>query len=199
MVGRGVRGERGLRIRRRLHADAAGSGSGPRDAVHRRPVGNAGNRAVSASAGRRNWVAIALVASVALNLFLCGVFAGRIGSQLTQGVRAQRNVEAALAPLPEAKRNVVIRELRRVMPEVRRDQQAVQQARAAAAEELLRPQPDSAALDRHFREVQVRTTSMQNTLQQALKRAAADLTPEERRALIEAANRRAPRLWLPEP
>jgi uncharacterized membrane protein len=85
------------------------------------------------------------------------------------------------------------------MPDVRRDQQALQQARAAAAEELLRPQPDDAALDRHFREVQVRTTSMQHALQQALKRAAADLTPEERRTLIEAAERRAPRAGLPEP
>jgi uncharacterized membrane protein len=154
---------------------------------------------VSAGAGRRNWITTALAVSVALNLFLGGVLAGRIGGQASQSVRAQRNLEAALAPLPEAKRNVVIRELRRVMPELRHDQQAVQQARAAAAEELLRPQPDSAALDRHFREVQVRTTSMQNALQQALKRAAADLTPEERRALIEAANRRALRPWLPEP
>jgi uncharacterized membrane protein len=153
---------------------------------------------MSAAAGRRNWIAMALAVSVALNLFLAGVVAGRIGGQAAQGVQAQRNLEAALAPLPEAKRDAVRREIRRVMPEVRRDQQAVQQARAAAAAELLRPQPDGAALDRHFREVQVRTTSMQHALQQAFKRAAADLTPEERRALIEAAKRRAPRAGLPE-
>jgi uncharacterized membrane protein len=153
---------------------------------------------MSAAAGRRNWIAIALAVSAALNLFLGGVVAGRIGGQAAQGVQAQRNLEAALAPLPEAKRDAVRREIRRVMPEVRRDQQAVQQARAAAAAELLRPQPDGAALDRHFREVQVRTTSMQHALQQAFKRAAADLTPEERRALIEASKRRAPRAGLPE-
>jgi uncharacterized membrane protein len=153
---------------------------------------------MSAAAGRRNWIAIALAVSVALNLFLAGVVAGRIGGQAAQGVQAQRNLEAALAPLPEPKRDVVRRELRRVMPDVRRDQQAVQQARAAAAAELLRAQPDSAALDLHFREVQVRTTSMQNALQQAFKRAAADLTVEERRALIEAAKRRAPRAGLPD-
>lgn len=153
---------------------------------------------MSAAAGRRSWVALALAASVALNLFLAGVVAGRFGGQAAQGVQAQRNLEAALAPLPEAKRDAVRRELRRVMPEVRRDQQAMQQARAAIAEELSRPQLDAAALDRHFREVQTRTTSMQHALQQAFKRAAADLTPEERRALIEASKRRAPRAGLPE-
>jgi uncharacterized membrane protein len=153
---------------------------------------------VNAPAGRRNWIAIALAVSVALNLFLAGVVAGRLGGQAAQGVQGKRNLDAALAALPETKREAVRRELRRAMPEVRRDLQAVQQARAAAAEELLRPQPDGAALDRHFREVQVRTTSMQNALQQAFKRAAADLTVEERRALIEAAKRRAPRAGLPD-
>jgi uncharacterized membrane protein len=153
---------------------------------------------VSALAGRRNWIAVALAVSVALNLFLAGVVAGRIGGQAAQGVQAKRNLEAALAPLPDAKREAVRRELRRAMPDVRRDLQAVQQARAAAAEELLRPQPDGAALDRHFREVQTRTASMQHALQQAFKRAAADLSVEERRVLIEAAKRRAPRAGLPE-
>lgn len=153
---------------------------------------------MSAPAGRRNWIALVAAVSVALNLFLAGVVAGRIGGQAAQGVQAQRSLEAALAPLPDAKREAVRRELRQAMPQVRRDLQAMQQARAAAAEELLRPQPDGAALDRHFREVQTRTTSMQHALQQAFKRAAADLTVEERRALIEAAKRRAPRAGLPE-
>jgi uncharacterized membrane protein len=153
---------------------------------------------VSTPASRRRWVAIALAVSVALNLFLAGVVAGRVGGQAMQGMQAKRSLEATLAPLPEAKRDAVRRELRRVLPEVRRDFQAIQQARAAAAEELLRAQPDGAVLDRHFREVQVRTTAMQHALQQAFKRAAADLTVEERRTLIEAAKRRAPRAGLPE-
>jgi hypothetical protein len=84
------------------------------------------------------------------------------------------------------------------MPQVRRDQQAIQQARAAIAEELLRPQPDGAVLDRQFREVQARTTAMQEALQQAFKRAAGELSVEERRALVEAAKRRAARPGIPE-
>jgi uncharacterized membrane protein len=143
-------------------------------------------------------MALALATSVALNLFLAGVVAGRVGGQAAQGMQAKRNLEAMLAPLPEAKRDAVRRELRGVMPEVRRNLQAVNQARAALAEELTRPEPDGAVLERNFREVQTRTTATQQALQQAFKRAAADLTVEERRALIEAARRRAARTALPE-
>lgn len=148
--------------------------------------------------GRSRWVAIALAVSVALNLFLGGLIAGRLTGQATQGVQAKRNLDELLAPLPEAKRALVRREVRRVMPDVRRDLQATQRARAALAEEFARAQPDPAAIDRHFREVQTRTTSMQESLQQAFKRAAAELTPEERRTLIEAAKRRAPNARVPD-
>jgi uncharacterized membrane protein len=153
---------------------------------------------VSAATGRSRWIALALAVSVALNLFLAGVLAGRLSGQAAQGVQAKRNLDALLAGLPEAKRDVVRRELRAAMPQVRRDQQAIQQARAAVAEELQRPQPDGAVLDRQFREVQARTTAMQEALQQAFKRAAGELTVEERRALIEAAKRRAARPGIPE-
>jgi uncharacterized membrane protein len=141
---------------------------------------------------------LALAASVALNLFLAGVVAGRIGGEAAQGWQGKRGIDALLAALPEEKRGAVRRELRQALPEVRRDQQAMLQARAAIADELARPQPDGAALDRHFREVQARTTAMQHAMQQAFKRAAGDLTVEERRALIEAAKRRAARGGIPE-
>ena len=148
--------------------------------------------------GNRRWIAIGLAISVALNLFLGGVLAGRLTGQATQGVQAKRNLDELLTALPEDKRALVRRELRQAMPEVRRDLQATQKARAALAEEFARPQPDAAALDRHFKEVQVRTTAMQDALQQAFKRAAANLSVEERRALIEAAKRRTPRPGVPD-
>ncbi len=147
---------------------------------------------------KARWLTLALIASVALNLFLAGVVAGRIGGEAAQGVRAKRSFEALLATLPEEKRGLVRRELRQVLPEVRRDLQAMQEARAAVAAEMARPQPDGAAIDRHFREVQARTTAMQEALQQAFKRAAAKLTVEERGALLEAAKQRAGRARVPE-
>jgi uncharacterized membrane protein len=83
------------------------------------------------------------------------------------------------------------------MPQVRQHFKALQEARARVADELGKPAPDAAELDRRFAEVRAQTTAIQAAFQQAFKRAAASLTPEERRAVIEALKRR-PRPRLPE-
>ena len=146
----------------------------------------------------RRVLTVALLVSIALNLFLAGIVAGRLSGQATHALQAQRQLDELLAPLPEAKRALVRRELRQAMPEIRRDLQAAQQARAALADELGRPQPDAAAIDRQFSEVRARTTAMQEAFQQAFKRAALQLSTDERRALIEAAKQRAPKAGIPD-
>jgi uncharacterized membrane protein len=137
---------------------------------------------------------VLLAASLGANLFLGGWLAGRLTGEATQG---QRNIEAMLAPLPQDKRALVRKELRAAMPQVRQHFKALQAARAAVAEELVNSEPDQVQLDRRFAEVQVQTTAIQAAFQQAFKRAAASLTPEERRAVIEALKRR-PQRGLPE-
>lgn len=137
---------------------------------------------------------VLLAASLGANLFLGGWLAGRLTGEATQG---QRNIEAMLAPLPQDKRALVRKELRAAMPQVRQHFKALQAARAAVAEELVKSEPDQVQLDRRFAEVQVQTTAIQAAFQQAFKRAAASLTPEERRAVIEALKRR-PQRGLPE-
>ncbi len=137
-----------------------------------------------------------LAVSLGANLFLGGWLAGRATGEASQ---AQRPLDAIVAPLPEDKRALVRKEVRSVMPGVRRDFQAMQAARAALAEELAKPELDQATIDRHFAEVQARTTAIQGALQQAFKRAAVSLTPEERRAVLEVVKRREQRRALPEP
>lgn len=137
---------------------------------------------------------VLLAASLGANLFVGGWLAGWATGEATQG---RRNLEAMVAPLPEDKRALVRKEVRGALPEVRRNFQAMQAARAALAEELAKPELDQAAIDRHFGEVQARTTAMQSALQQAFKRAAVSLTPEERRAVLQALKRR-PQRGLPE-
>jgi uncharacterized membrane protein len=137
---------------------------------------------------------VLLAASLGANLFLGGWLAGRLTGEATQG---QRNIEAMLAPLPQDKRALVRKELRAAMPQVRQHFKALQAARAAVAEELVKSEPDQVQLDRRFAEVRVQTTAIQAAFQQAFKRAAASLTPEERRAVIEALKRR-PQRGLPE-
>ncbi len=131
---------------------------------------------------------VLLAASLGANVFFGGWLAGRLTGEASQ---ARRNLDAIVAPLPEDKRALVRKEVRSAMPEVRRNFRAMQAARAALADEFAKPEPDQAAIDRHFRDVQARTTAIQAGLQQAFKRAAVSLTPEERRAVIEALKRRS--------
>jgi len=140
---------------------------------------------------------VLLAASLGANLFLGGWLAGRLTGEGTQGLPGKRNVEAMLAPLPEEKRALVRKELRAAMPQVRQHFKALQAARAALAEELAKAAPDQAELDRRFAEVRAQATAVQAAFQQAFKRAAVSLTPEERRAVIEALKRR-PQRGLPE-
>jgi uncharacterized membrane protein len=153
---------------------------------------------VIARLGNPRVLGVLLAVSVAANLFMGGVLAGRFAGQATQGSQSKRTFEAMLAPLPEEKRALVRNELRAAMPQLRRDHAALQEARAALAAELVKPSPDPAALDRGFAEVQARSTAIQAAFQQSFKRASASLSQEERRAVVEALARRSRPRALPE-
>lgn len=142
-------------------------------------------------------LATLLAVSVAVNLFLGGVLAGRFTGE-AQGTQTRRNIEAMLAPLPEEKRTLVRQELRTAMPQVRQHFAALREARAGIARELVKPEPDRAALERGFAEVQARSTAIQAAFQQAFLRAAPGLTQEERRAMVRALAQRARGARLPE-
>jgi uncharacterized membrane protein len=135
-------------------------------------------------------LATLLVVSLAANLFLGGMLAGRITGQAGQESQTRRSIRAMLAPLPEAKRDLVRKEIRAVMPRVREQFAALQAARAALAEEMVKPVPDTAALERGFADVQARTAAIGATLQQAILRALPSLTQEDRRAMVQALARR---------
>ena len=127
-----------------------------------------------------------LAVSLAGNLFLGAFIAGRVTGQATQ---AKRSLDAIVAVLPPEKRGAVLMELRAAVPVVREHASAIKALRAEVAEELARPQLDAAALDQRFTGIQQQTTAVQAQWQQAYKRAAATLAPEERRALLTALRR----------
>ena len=135
-------------------------------------------------------LATLLVLSLAANLFLGGMLAGRFTGQAGQESQTRRSIQAMLAPLPDAKRELVRKEIRAAMPRVREQFAALQTARAALAEEMVKPTPDSAALERGFAEVQARTVAIGTALQQAMLRALPSLTQEDRRAMVQALARR---------
>jgi uncharacterized membrane protein len=127
-----------------------------------------------------------LVVSLGANLFLGGMVAGRITGDVTQGSQTQRSIRAMLATLPDTKRQLVRREINAAMPQVRQQLAALQKARAALADEMVKPAPDSAALERGFAAVQSHTMEIGAELQRAMLRALPSLTQEERRALVRA-------------
>jgi uncharacterized membrane protein len=131
-----------------------------------------------------------LAASLAANLFLGGMVAGHIAGDVTKGSPTQRSIEAMLAPLPDAKRKLVRQEINHSMPRVREQLAALQKARAALAEEMVKPTPDSGALERGFASIRLHTMEIGSELQQAVIRALPVLTQEERRALVRALVRR---------
>jgi uncharacterized membrane protein len=133
---------------------------------------------------------VLLAASLGANLFLAGMVAGRITGDVAQGSPTRRSIEAMLAPLPDAKRKLVRQEINAALPRVREQLAALQKARAALAEEMVKPNLDSAALGRGFAAVRLHTMEIGGELQQAIMRALPTLTQDERRALVRALVRR---------
>ena len=135
-------------------------------------------------------LATLLVVSLAANLFFGGLLVGRLTGQATQDSQTRRTIQTMLAPLPEAKRQVVRKEIGTAMPRVREQFAALQKARGALAEEMVKPVPDSAALEARFAAVQAHTSAIGSELQLAIIRALPNLTQDERRAMVEALARR---------
>jgi uncharacterized membrane protein len=128
-------------------------------------------------------LAMLLAVSIAANLFLAGVLAGRFTGQAAPESQTRRGLQAILALLPEDKRPSVARQFRAAAPQLRQQFAELQAARAALAEELVKPVADSAALERGFAEVRARSTAVQAAYQQALLHAVPSLSQEERRAI----------------
>jgi uncharacterized membrane protein len=136
--------------------------------------------------GSTRGLTVLLLVSLSGNLFLGGMLMGRITGEVTQGSQTRQSIYAMLAPLSNVKRELVRREINAAMPQVRRHFAALQEARAFLMGELVRPTPDTAAIERGFADVQKHTGAIRAELQQAIMRAWPGLTLEERRALVQA-------------
>jgi len=133
---------------------------------------------------------VLLLVSLAANLLLGGVLVRRIAGETPQGSQTRRSIQAMIAPLPMAKRELVKREINAAMPQVQLHLAALQKARTALAEEMVKSMPDSGALERGFAAVQTHTMAIRAESQQAILRALPGLTQDERRALANVLARR---------
>jgi uncharacterized membrane protein len=137
--------------------------------------------------GSARVLATLLLISLGANLFLGGMILGRASGDVTQVSQTRRSIEAMLAALPDAKRELVRREIGIAMPQVQQQFSALQ--KAELAEEMIKPAPDRGALERGFAAVQTHTNSIRAELQHALMRAMPALSQGERRALVDALSR----------
>jgi hypothetical protein len=133
----------------------------------------------------------------ALDHELMGRWAGATTALLRASLRAAttgRSVSPtacrARATRLRTKRKLVRKAISGAMPRVRQQLAALEKGRAALAEEMVKPMPDSCALERGFAAVRLHTMEIGGALQQATMRALPALTQEERRALARALARR---------
>ncbi len=131
-----------------------------------------------------------LVVSLGVNLFLASMVAGRITGEATQGTYTKRSIQAMLTPLPDAKREILRRELNTAMPQMRQQFAALQKARAALSEEMVKPTPDRSLLERDFLAVRTHTSAIRSELQGAMMRVLPALSQDERRALVQSLTQR---------
>jgi uncharacterized membrane protein len=155
---------------------------------------------VNETSRRRPWLLIALIASVAVNLFLGSWMLGRWfgGPHMHRHVAAmgERGGPAGDAPGSSMMRRMaasVPAEYRRdfeVVMEKHRDRIAEAAARAREARDHVRDaivtEPfDRAALDKAFETLRTRNTALQSETQAAISEAATTLPPEARRRLAD--------------
>lgn len=148
---------------------------------------------IDARAGK--WLVIALFLSVAVNLFLGGLIAGRFaagerGQVALPAISAGQQrpgpiMQRMLAVVPEAERPIIEAAFAKRRGEFQAAQQAVRQARqrvgAIMAAEPHDPQAQAAA----FTELRGRVEASQRLLHEALTEAAQKLSPAARKQLVE--------------
>lgn len=142
---------------------------------------------------KRRWKTLALILSVALNLFIIAFILG----QATRGYlddgrrpfdRGALRVDwthmvESLPPEARDQARAILREGSDQMRDMIRN---LQRARETAAQAALADPYDEEAARAAFAEVRRRTAEVQQLIQEGLLRLAADLTPQERRRMFES-------------
>ena len=143
---------------------------------------------------RRRWVTLLLFVSLVANVFLLGLFGGRLMHRHDwferqpeyaerMGPMAGRALERLVGPLSTADREIVWDTVRSHADELQQIYRSVHEQRQLVAQLLRADKFDRKAVDDAFAELRRRTDTMQQTLQAAVADAVAKLSPAARRQL----------------
>lgn len=127
-----------------------------------------------------------LAVSVAGNLFLGGVLAGRVGARAMHPPPFEREVDARLGFIPEARRMELRRHLLPPQGEMRRHHREMHALRKALAEELAREPPRRTQVERQLATLRERNAALQQRLHRRFVDTVLALPAAERRAMMDA-------------
>ncbi|MBP6381362.1 MAG: periplasmic heavy metal sensor [Pseudomonadales bacterium] len=136
-----------------------------------------------------------LAVSVAGNLFLGGILAGRLGARAMHPPLFARDFEATLRGVPEERRLEMREHMRRNAPLVREHHERKRALFDAIAAEMAREQPDRALLETQMAELRARSAAMQEALHKGFLDTTLALAPAERRKMLEAMQQQGDRGW----
>lgn len=148
------------------------------------------------------WLTVALTASLAVNLFLGGIYAsrwfmhppGRPGERVLGG--GERGLPAFLdrmaEVLPPDERAKLTAAIAKHQPEIASNGAAVREARRQVRNVATAENFDRAAAEKAFADLRERNMRFQRSLHETLIDAAADLPPSARRQIVEAGRRSGP-------
>jgi len=127
-----------------------------------------------------------LAVSVAGNMLLGGVIAGRIGAHAMHPPLTGRDFESRLPFIPEAERREMREQMRKSMPEMRKHWREMREMRESLARELARDTPDRATIERQLAAIRAESAAIQQTLHAGFVDMALKLEPEERKRMLDA-------------
>jgi uncharacterized membrane protein len=137
--------------------------------------------------------------SIGLNIFLVAMWVGRASAQTSTDSQTRRSIQAMLAPLPSASRDIVRKEIAIVLPKVKEHFSSLNKAKLALSQEMSSPTISGVELERRFSKVQEHTNAIGFELQQAMAKALPQLSVEDRQAIIKALTQQQSRGALPLP
>jgi uncharacterized membrane protein len=142
----------------------------------------------------RRWLNLLLFVSLVANVFLLGLFGGRLTHvhewfehkpeyAQQMGPMAGHALERLVGPLSAADREIVIDTVRGHADQLQQIYRSVHEQRQLVAQLLRADKFDRKAVDDAFAELRRRTDTMQQTLQAAVADAVAKLSPAARKQL----------------
>jgi len=150
---------------------------------------------------KNRWIGGALIASLALNLFMGGFLVARlISGERQQSAMSPVEIDFRTLPrgLPPSIREDIEHHVRERKREITHTYRELIQARATLGKLMIQENLDKGALEKEFGKLRDLQIELQSPLHEAMIEALGTLNPEQRREIVFVDQSGTPRrLWMP--